>query len=151
MILRSLFVIVAVVALSWGAANAQTGEIPDPVLSIKGVVKSPKAFDGRKIALEGKVDKVRFTESRKGKPYTLFRLTDPGKNRVRVYAKGHLSIKKGDFLKVYGRFKKEKRYFLFKFKNVLKAKAVQIISRRGRYRTELLSPAAVSPSGRNLL
>jgi len=45
-----------------------------------------------------------------------------------VYSKGKLPVEKGDRLRIMGKFKKEKRYFIFKFKNILKAKRVEDLS-----------------------
>lgn len=97
-------------------------------LPISGVVESPSQFDGEKITLEGRVEKMRIWETATGKTYTIFKLVDGAKNKVAVYFKGKLDIKKGSQIKVYGKFRKERKYLFYKFKNVLKAKQVYIAS-----------------------
>ena len=97
-------------------------------LPISGVVESPSQYDGEKITIEGRVEKMRTWETATGKTYTLFKLVDGAKNKVGVYFKGKLDIKKGSQIKVYGKFRKEKKYLFYKFKNVLKAKQVHVVS-----------------------
>ena len=101
-----------------------------PVLevSIKDVVSKPGQYNGKKVALEGKVTKVDYRNSSKGEPFTVFKLVDTENNEVGVYVEDErLPISKGDRVKIMGRFWKEKSYFLFKIKNVIKARTVDII------------------------
>ncbi|MDX1472215.1 MAG: hypothetical protein R3213_12020 [Flavobacteriaceae bacterium] len=95
--------------------------------TIEKVVSSPYEYEGKKIQLEGEVSRLKFTKSFTGKPYTLFELVDPLKNMINVYAEGHLEIEKGEKLRIHGKFSTEKNYFLFKFKNVVKAKTFEIL------------------------
>lgn len=101
-----------------------------PVLEvrIKDVVSNPGEYNGKKVALEGKVAKVDYRNSTKGEPFTIFKLKDSENNEVRVYFEDQrLPISKGDRVKIMGRFWKEKSYFLYKIKNVIKAGTVDII------------------------
>ena len=70
---------------------------------------------------------MKFTKSLSGKPYTAFKLVDSDKNTINFYTKEHLDIEKGNKLRIYGKFKKEKKYLLIKFKNVMKANSVEKI------------------------
>ncbi len=108
-------------------SNAQDSSVAISQSTIKEVVLSPNDFEGKKITLEGEVSRLKFTKSVTGKPYTLFELVDPLKNMVNVYAEGHLKIEKGEKLRIHGKFSTEKNYFLFKFKNVVKAKTFEIL------------------------
>lgn len=95
-------------------------------VTIDELVSSPKTYNGQKVMLEGFVDKVKYTKSSKGEPFTLFRMNDGSDNEVRVYYEDeHLSLSKGDKVKIQGRYKKEKRYLLYKIKNVIKAGTVE--------------------------
>lgn len=102
----------------------------DQILSVRieDVVSAPGEYNGKKVALEGKVMKVEYTKSHKGEPFTIFKLKDPENNEVNVYYEDeHLPISKGDRVKIMGRFRKEKNYFLYKIKNVIKARTVELI------------------------
>lgn len=97
-------------------------------VTIEELVSNPKEHNGERIALEGFVDKVEYTKSSKGEPFTLFRLNDGTENEVRVYYEDeHLPLSRGDKVKIQGRYKKQKKYFLYKIKNVIKARTVQKI------------------------
>jgi hypothetical protein len=108
-------------------SNAQDSSVGVSESTIKEVVSSPDEYEGKKITVEGEVSRLKFTKSITGKPYTLFELEDPGKNMINVYAEGHLDIEKGKKLRIHGKFSTKKNYFLFKFKNVVKAKSFEIL------------------------
>lgn len=114
-----------------GAEGIQSSLIkPDEVLNveIEDVVSKPGEYNGKKVTLEGIVKKVKYTTSRKGEPFTIFRLKDSDGNEVGVYYEDeHLPIKKGDKVRITGKFRKEKRYFLYKIKNVIKARTVELV------------------------
>ena len=96
--------------------------------SIKEVVSNPAQYNGKKVSLEGRVTKVDYRNSSKGEPFTVFKLKDSENNEVGVYVEDErLPLSKGDRVKIMGKFWKEKSYFLFKIKNVIKAKTVDII------------------------
>ena len=103
-------------------------ESPVLEVQIKDVVSNPGEYNGKKVALEGKVAKVDYRNSTKGEPFTIFKLKDSENNEVGVYFEDErLPISKGDRVKIMGRFWKEKSYFLYKIKNVIKARTVDII------------------------
>jgi len=95
-------------------------------VTIGELVSNPKTYNGQRVVLEGFVDKVEYTKSSKGEPFTLFRLNDGNDSEVRVYYEDeHLPLSKGDEVKIKGRYKKQKKYFLYKIKNVIKARSVE--------------------------
>ena len=95
-------------------------------VTIDELVSNPKEYNGQRVRLEGFVDKVEYTKSSKGEPFTLFRLNDGTDNEVRVYYEDeHLPLSKGDKVQIQGRYKKQKKYFLYKIKNVIKARTVE--------------------------
>jgi DNA polymerase III alpha subunit len=110
------------------AGEAQA--VPEPAefmeVTIDQLVSDPGEYNNERVTLEGFVDKVKYTKSSKGEPFTLFRLNDGTKNEVRVYYEDeHLALSKGDKVRIQGRFKKQKKYFLYNIKNVIKARAVK--------------------------
>jgi hypothetical protein len=111
-------------------AEQQPAAKDSPVLEvrIKDVVSNPGEYNGKKVSLEGKVAKVDYRHSSKGEPFTIFKLKDSENNEVGVYFEDQrLPLSKGDRVKIMGRFWKEKSYFLYKIKNVIKARTVDII------------------------
>ncbi|MGH7889858.1 MAG: hypothetical protein ACRENF_04835 [Thermodesulfobacteriota bacterium] len=92
---------------------------------IERIVSNPLYYHGKEVVVEGEVEKIKYTTSTSGNPYTLFKLHDDEKNSIGVYTKGRIPISKGVKVKVMGKFNKEKRYAIFKFKNVIKAKEVE--------------------------
>lgn len=97
-------------------------------VSIKDVVSNPGEYNGKKVTLEGKVTKVDYRNSSKGEPFTVFRLKDSENNEVGVYVEDErLPLSKGDRVRIMGKFWKEKSYFLYKIKNVIKARTVDVI------------------------
>lgn len=127
-----LFLIIAVVvSISAHAGDNDSNTKRDnniyPV-QIKQVVANPGEYNDKKVSLEGEVIKVKYTKSSKDEPFTIFRLKDGDDNIVNVYYEDeHLPIAKGDKVKIMGRFKKQKSYFLYKIKNVIKARTVESI------------------------
>ena len=115
---------------SLSRAEQQSAAKDSPILevSIKDVVSNPGEYNGKKVSLEGKVAKVDYRNSSKGEPFTIFRIKDSENNEVGVYFEDQrLPLSKGDRVKIMGRFWKEKSYFLYKIKNVIKARTVDII------------------------
>ena len=97
-------------------------------VTVAELVSDPNQFNGRRVTLEGFVDKVEYTKSSKGEPFTLFRMNDGSDNEIRVYYEDeHLPLSKGDKVKIQGRYKKQKKYLLYKIKNVIKARTVKKI------------------------
>lgn len=101
------------------------------VVSVKEVISNPESFEGKKISVEGAVSKFRYTTSRSGKPYTIFRIIDPEGNTLGIYKKGKVSLSKGKYVRVYGKFRMKKEYFVFRFKNIIKAKRIEEVQLGG--------------------
>ena len=115
---------------SFARAEETPAPKESPVLEvqIKDVVSNPGEYNGKKVSLEGKVAKVDYRKSSKGEPFTIFKLKDSENNEVGVYFEDErLPISKGDKVRIMGRFWKEKGYFLYKIKNVIKARTVDLI------------------------
>ncbi len=93
--------------------------------TIAEVVANPKKFDTLKVSLEGKVAKVDYKRSPKGERFAVFELKDSGNKVVNVYFEDDgTRITKGDEIRIMGRFWKEKSYFLYKIKNVIRARTI---------------------------
>lgn len=128
MILFLLFVFSLIpVALSMAQdAKNSVDSIEFTDVTIAQILSEPNEYNNDRVALEGFVDKVEYTKSSKGEPFTLFRINDGTENEVRVYYEDeHLPLSKGDKVKIQGRYKKQKKYLLYKIKNVIKARTVE--------------------------
>lgn len=94
--------------------------------TIAEVVANPKKFNTLKVSVEGKVAKIDYRQSLKGERFAVFELKDQEKNKVNVYFEDDgTRIAKGDEIRIMGRFWKEKSYFLYKIKNVIRARTVE--------------------------
>ena len=122
------FVILFLCVLVFTGSEAKAEQA---VVSIKDVISNPESFDGKKISVEGAVSKFRYTTSRSGKPYTIFRIIDTEGNTLGIYKKGRISLSKGKYVRVYGKFRMKKEYFVFRFKNIIKAKRVEEVQLGG--------------------
>lgn len=112
---------------SWQFTTSVLGNDEQASISIKWVISNPVYYDGKKITVEGEVERVRYTTS-DGDSYTLFRLSDSEHNLIGVFSEGHLPISKGNRVRVTGEFKKEERAnLILKFKNVIEAERVEKI------------------------
>jgi hypothetical protein len=121
--LKRILVIIVASALHLQSAVSIQGDDLDS--EIERIVSDPVYYHGKEVVVEGEVEKIKYTTSSSGNPYTLFKLHDDEENSVGVYTKGRIPIFKGAKVRVMGKFKKEKRYAIFKFKNVIKAKEVE--------------------------
>jgi hypothetical protein len=121
--LRKFLILTMAMAAYLQPSAASRGDDLDS--NIERIVSNPVYYHGKEVVVEGEVEKIKYTTSSSGKPYTLFKLHDDEENSVGVYTKGRVPISKGARVKVMGKFKKEKSYAIFKFKNVIKAKEVE--------------------------
>ncbi len=127
----SLFFMLCIAPLSFSLGNETTTTIDASEfkeVTVTELVSDPNQFNDQRVTLEGFVDKVEYTKSSKGEPFTLFRMNDGTDNEIRVYYEDeHLPLSKGDKVKIQGRYKKQKKYLLYKIKNVIKARTVKKI------------------------
>ena len=128
-LILSFFFIVCCTPLAISSGNevSSTNNLDEfTEVTIEELVSNPRTYNGQRVMLEGYVDKVEYTKSAKGEPFTLFRMNDGNDNEVRVYYEDeHLPLSKGDKVKIKGRYKKQKKYILYKLKNVIKARTVE--------------------------
>jgi len=120
---KTVMVLILIVSLHLQSSTAVNADEQES--EIERIVSNPVYYHGKEVVVEGEVEKIKYTTSSSGNPYTLFKLHDDEENSVGVYTKGRIPISKGVKVKVMGKFKKEKRYAIFKFKNVIKAKEVE--------------------------
>lgn len=96
---------------------------PKPVTAkVADVLKTPAKFDGKAIAVKGKVAKFKAKTSKAGHDYTLFDLVD-GKDKLPIYLSEKLkvAVKDGDTVTVTGKFAAERKVGDRTFKNEIDA------------------------------
>lgn len=75
--------------------------------TVSDILANSDKYDGKMVQVDGKAFSVKFKTSKKGNPYTTFKLTD-GKNYLTVFSFGTLSVSEGDNVKVTGTYNKIK-------------------------------------------
>ena len=105
------------------------GELEEPTLTISQILSSRDEFHRKVFTLEGQVGEIKFKEMRNGKKFTLFWFfEDDPEKRIDVYARGFVEgIENGTRIRILGWYRKHKRYFLVKRKNIMKAKKIHIL------------------------
>ena len=105
------------------------GELEKPTLTISQVLSSPDEFHRKVFTLEGQVGEVRFEEMKNGRKFTLFWLfQDNPEKKINVYAKGFVEgIQSGSRIRILGWYRKHKKYFFIKRKDIMKAKKIHIL------------------------
>ena len=72
--------------------------------SVAEILSNPDKYDGKMVHVEGRVQSLKFNNSKKGKPYTTFMVVDSSNNSLNVFTSGTLSINRGDSVTVTGRY-----------------------------------------------
>jgi len=100
---------------------------PTHALELQALLEAPDQYDGRQITVTGKASAPRHNESR-GKPFTVFDLTDQAGRSVRVFSWGHLAFHEGDLVAVDGIFLKAKQVGEHTIHNEIEARSVRSLS-----------------------
>ena len=105
------------------------GELEKPTLTISQVLSSRDEFHRKVFTLEGQVGEVKFKEMGKGRKFTLFWFfEDDPEKRINVYARGFVGgIENGTRIRILGWYRKHKKHFLIKRKDIMKAKKIHIL------------------------
>ena len=105
------------------------GELEESTLTISQVLSSRDEFHRKVFILEGRVGKIQFKEMKNGRKFTLFWLfQDDPEKRINVYARGFVKgIQTGSKIRVLGWYRKHKKVFLFKRKDIMKAKKIHVL------------------------
>jgi len=95
-------------------------------ISVADLLQNPERYDGKTVIVEGKIISYQERFSRRGNPYTTFRLEDNGFS-VAVFAWGHLGLKDGLRVRVSGVFQRVKRVGRYTFYNEISADKIQLL------------------------
>ena len=91
--------------------------------TVAEIAKNPAAFDQKTVAASGTAQEVSSCTSRRGNPYTTFRLSDQGE-AVKVFTFGTPAIKDGDRVEVRGVFQRVKQVGAYTFHDEIDASSV---------------------------
>ena len=76
--------------------------------TVADILSNPDRYDGKIVQVEGKVLSLKFKVSKRGNPYTTFKLRDASGSTLTVFSFGALPIKEGDLVRVRGKYQKVK-------------------------------------------
>ena len=110
---RALICVLALVSSARWAGAATVGDI----------AKNPAAFDQKTVTASGTAHEVSSRTSRRGNPYTTFRLSDQGE-AVKVFTFGTPAIKEGERVEVRGVFQRVKQVGAYTFHDEIDASSV---------------------------
>ena len=91
--------------------------------TVAEIAKNPAAFDQKTVTASGTAQEVSRRTSRRGNPYTTFRLSDQGE-AVKVFTFGTPAIKDGDRVEVRGVFQRVKQVGAYTFHDEIDASSV---------------------------
>jgi len=97
--------------------------------TIKEILNDPDFYHQKVVKVTGKIKNLRLKVSRKGNPYTTFRLMDKTGNSLKVFIWEHQDLKEGDLVEVTGVFKRIKRVGIYTFFNEIEAERIKKISK----------------------
>jgi hypothetical protein len=98
-------------------------------IELQALLDTPNRYDGQEVTVAGTASVLRQNESR-GKPFTVFDLTDQTGRSVRVFSWNHLPFHEGDLLTIDGTFLKAKQVGQHTIKNEIEARSVRLLSER---------------------
>ncbi len=88
--------------------------------TVGDILSSPDKYDGKTVQVEGKAQSIKSKTSKKGNPYTTFKVSGAG-DTLTVFSFGTLSIEEGNKVRVMGRYQKVKQVGRYTFYNEIDA------------------------------
>jgi hypothetical protein len=105
------------------------GIIEGQKIPIEKIFQDRDKYHREIVIIEGKLSEIKFKNLVWGKFFTLFIVEDENGNNINVYARGTVKgLEEGSNIKVHGRYSKSKKFFFNKYKNVMKARKIQMNS-----------------------
>lgn len=105
------------------------GTIEGQRIPIEEIYLNRDKYHREIIIIEGKLSEIKFKNLVGGKKFTLFLVEDENGNNINVYARGTVEgLEEGSNLRVHGRYSKSKKFLFNKYKNIMKARKIQMNS-----------------------
>jgi len=95
--------------------------------TVKAILENPSRYDGQDVTVTGETSEVKSTVSRRGNPYTTFRLSDASGAAITIYTRGNPDVKSGEAVRVTGTFRQVKRVGRYTFNNQIDADRVSLM------------------------
>src|SRR2546428_12272838 len=111
-----------VLALICALALASPARWASPA-TVAEIAKNPAAFDQKTVTASGTAQEVSSRTSRRGNPYTTFKLSDQGET-MKVFTFGTPAIKEGQRVEVRGVFQRVKHVGSYTFHDEIEASFV---------------------------
>src|SRR5881396_1171948 len=115
----STLALICVLALASPARWASAATVAE-------IAKNPVAFDQKTVTASGTAEEISSRTSRRGNPYTTFRLSDRGE-AVKVFTFGTPAIKDGQRVEVRGVFQRVKQVGAYTFHDEIDASFVNAV------------------------
>jgi len=96
-------------------------------VELQTLLEAPSRYDGQQVTVGGRASAPRFNESR-GKPFTVFDLTDGAGHAIRIFSWDRLPFHEGDLVAVEGIFLKAKQVGRHTIHNEIEARSVRLLS-----------------------
>ncbi len=105
------------------------GTIEGQRIPIEEIFLNRDKYHREIIIIEGKLSEIKFKNLVGGKKFTLFLVENENGNNINVYARGTVEgLEEGSNLRVHGRYSKSKKFLFNKYKNIMKARKIQMNS-----------------------
>jgi len=105
------------------------GTIEGQRIPIEKIFLNRDKYHREIIIIEGKLSEIKFKNLVGGKKFTLFLVEDENGNNINVYARGTVEgLEEGSNIRVHGRYSKSKKFLFNKYKNIMKARKIQMNS-----------------------
>ncbi len=105
------------------------GTIEGQRIPIEEIFLNRDKYHREIIIIEGKLSEIKFKNLVGGKKFTLFLVEDENGNNINVYARGTVEgLEEGSNLRVHGRYSKSKKFLFNNYKNIMKARKIQMNS-----------------------
>jgi hypothetical protein len=104
--------------------------------TVAEIAKNPAAFDQKTVTVSGTAGEFSSRTSRRGNPYTTFRLSDQGE-ALKVFSFGTPAVKDGERVEVRGIFQRVKHVGAYTFHDEIDASSVSPAKQVGEGRALL--------------
>ena len=131
----SAFLILILIASSAISSNAEEGykdytdigPVEGELVLIEDIYADKDKFHREIFNIQGTISAIEFKKLIGGKKFTIFVVEDSKGNSLNIYARGIVEgIDQGSEIKIHGRYSKSKKFLFKKYKNVMKARKIQI-------------------------
>lgn len=105
------------------------GPVEGEVVLIEDIFTDKDKYHREIFNIQGTISAIEFKKLIGGKKFTIFVVDDAKGNSLNIYARGIVEgLDQGTDIKINGRYSKSKKFLFKKYKNVMKARKIQVDS-----------------------